>query len=35
LTLEIKELTAEITALVSRMAPSLIAIPGCGAITAA
>jgi len=35
LTLEIKELTAEITALVSRMAPSLIEIPGCGAITAA
>jgi transposase len=35
LTLQIKELTTEITVLVSAMAPALIAIPGCGAITAA
>jgi len=35
LTLEITTLTAEITAFISAMAPSLIAIPGCGAITAA
>lgn len=35
LTLQIKELTTEITALVSSMAPALIAIPGCGTITAA
>jgi transposase len=32
---EINALTTEITSLVSTMAPSLIAIPGCGAITAA
>lgn len=35
LTLQINELTAEITRMVSSLAPSLIAIPGCGAITAA
>lgn len=35
LTLQIKDLTTEITVLVSTMAPALIAIPGCGAITAA
>lgn len=35
LTNQINELTAEITTLVTDMAPSLIAIPGCGAITAA
>ncbi|MDV6269320.1 MULTISPECIES: transposase [Rhodococcus] len=35
LTKQINELTAEITTLVADMAPSLIAIPGCGAITAA
>ena len=35
LTQHVNELTAEITTLVSSMAPSLIAIPGCGAITAA
>ena len=35
LTEQINELTAEITTLVADMAPSLIAIPGCGAITAA
>jgi hypothetical protein len=35
LTLQIKELTTEITVLVLTMAPALIAIPGCGAITAA
>jgi transposase len=33
--LQITELTAEITKLVSAMAPALIAIPGCGALTAA
>jgi transposase len=32
---QINELTAEITTLVTGMAPSLITIPGCGAITAA
>jgi transposase len=35
LTLQVKDLTTEITVLVSTMAPALIAIPGCGAITAA
>ena len=35
LTQQIIELTTEITTLVTDMAPSLIAIPGCGAITAA
>lgn len=35
LTLEIDQLTTEITELVERLAPSLIAIPGCGALTAA
>jgi transposase len=35
LTLEIDQLTDEITELVERLAPSLIAIPGCGALTAA
>jgi transposase len=35
LTLKIKEVTVEVTALVSTMAPSLMLIPGCGAITAA
>lgn len=35
LTLEIDQLTAEITELVERLAPSLIAIPGCGPLTAA
>jgi len=35
LTREISTLTAEITALVSGIAPALIAVPGCGAITAA
>jgi transposase len=35
LTLQINELAAEITKTVSNLAPSLIAIPGCGAITAA
>jgi len=35
LTQQINELTAEIGTLVTDMAPSLIAIPGCGAITAA
>ncbi len=35
LTLQITDLTTEITVLVSSMAPALIAIPGCGAITAA
>lgn len=35
LTLQIQELTTEITALVSSMAPALIAIPGCGALTSA
>jgi transposase len=35
ITVDIDELTTEITALVSTMAPTLIAIPGCGALTAA
>jgi transposase len=35
LTLQIKELTDEITALVTAMAPALLALPGCGALTAA
>ncbi len=35
LTLEINDLTAEITTTVTNLAPALIAIPGCGAITAA
>ena len=35
LTTEIDQLTAEITELVERLAPSLIAIPGCGPLTAA
>ena len=35
LTLEINDLTVEITAMVTEMAPALMAIPGCGAITAA
>ncbi|MGW8538487.1 transposase [Rhodococcus qingshengii] len=35
LTKQINELTEEITTLVADMAPSLIAIPGCGAATAA
>nr|WP_200931463.1 transposase [Frankia sp. R43] len=34
LTLEIDQLTTEITELVERLAPSLTAIPGCGALTA-
>jgi transposase len=35
LTVQINQLTAEITALVVTLAPSLLEIPGCGAITAA
>jgi transposase len=35
ITVDIDELTTEITVLVSTMAPTLIAIPGCGALTAA
>jgi transposase len=35
LTIEIDELAAEITALVEQLAPSLLAIPGCGPISAA
>jgi len=35
ITSEIDQLTGEITELVERLAPSLIAIPGCGALTAA
>jgi transposase len=35
LTVQVKELTAELTALISVQAPALIAIPGCGALTAA
>jgi transposase len=35
LTREIDQLTTEITALISALAPSLIALPGCGPLTAA
>jgi len=35
MTLDIDDLTKEITNLVSAMAPTLLAIPGCGALTAA
>jgi transposase len=35
ITLEVDQLSAEITELIERLAPSLIAIPGCGALTAA
>jgi transposase len=35
LSLEIKQLAAEITGLVETLAPTLIAVPGCGALTAA
>lgn len=34
ITLEIDQLTAEISELVERLAPSLIAVPGCGPLTA-
>jgi transposase len=35
LTVEIDELTAELTTLLERLAPSLPAVPGCGVLTAA
>jgi transposase len=35
LTAQVKELTDEITGLVTAMAPALMAVPGCGALTAA
>lgn len=35
LTVDIAELTKELTAVVSAMAPSLLAVPGCGVVTAA
>ena len=35
LTSDINELTEEISKLVATMAPALLAIPGCGALTAA
>jgi transposase len=35
LTTEINELTAELTALVETQAPTLLAVPGCGVLTAA
>ena len=35
LTLDIDDLTNEITTMVADMAPTLLAIPGCGALTAA
>jgi len=35
LTLEINTLSEELTSLVSQLAPSLLAVPGCGALTAA
>lgn len=35
ITLQVDQLTTEITDLVERQAPSLLAIPGCGALTAA
>ena len=35
LTLDIDDLTYEITTMVAEMAPTLLAIPGCGALTAA
>lgn len=35
LTAQVNELTTELTALISARAPALIAIPGCGALTAA
>ena len=35
ITLDIDELTKEIAALVAAMAPTLLAVPGCGALTAA
>lgn len=35
ITLDINELTKEITALVAAMAPTLLTVPGCGALTAA
>jgi transposase len=35
LTIEINELTTELTALVEALAPTLLAVPGCGVLTAA